>query len=281
MTTKCPTPSSTEGSVTLWFKDGNTAKSKMFNKLGSLSAVSDVYAGNVDESLNTCPSRLDLINGEMKYPGLKMFEQNTFDKRLGNYYWDNALTRKWEYLQFNPSYWAGIDCSGLVQRSIEAAKKTWEQGLGLSLPTIPIFSGELYEPNGMDKMSVGSQQFLCDGSVQVEECKWGNSYITAALSRTYNIDVENQKELLLRGDIVGYPENIAHVGIIASERWGKSKYKNTLKTSYDVIHAYGGGPTGHYNEKIPGVAPIFARRVLITGDNFATPNGYGRIKLWD
>ena len=70
-----------------------------------------------------------------------------------------------------------------------------------------------------------------------------------------------------------------HISLVYSKRWGISKYKNFLKTNYDIIHAY--GASAYDNDDNEETDPIFSRKVIITGNNIGTPNRFGRLKIWE
>ena len=287
VTTQCPTPASTKKRVTLYYtykdKNGDTRIGTKVDNLVKTTSVDASYEGNIDETAEACPSPLAATSGK-KYPGLINFELESFDKgRTGAYYQtkeaDDQLTNPWPaYPRFNPSYWAGIDCSGLVQRSIEAAK-SWESPLELRV-TIPGFKGTPAD-HGIDVWAVGSNQFECDGTVREERCKWGAKFIEPKDARVYAIDKDNS-DLILRGDLIRHP---GHAAMVYSEKrpeCSKDKKGQTTCT-YEIIHASGVTPYQQLNEEGKKIGQsIFSRKVIKTKNNIGfKPTEFGRINLWD
>ena len=148
-----------------------------------------------------------------------------------------------------PAQWGGIDCNGFVQRVINSADAmAQKENLGVNSHVQPLNSINDKKPRSYFNDPDRSH---CFGS--------------------------DDKKFIHKGDIVQYSE---HISIVYSDRWGESMYLNTLGTMYDVIHAY--GISSYDDDGDESTAPIFSRKVLITGENIGgTPSGFGRIKLWN
>ena len=190
------------------------------------------YRGNIDDSGDNCT----IAAGNKKWPGLIDTEYNL---------WYNSNSRNGP-LCFAPAYWAGIDCSGLVQRSLDIGSI---DGVNMTIPLQPEDQNVemLFTENADDKLF------------------W------------FEEDLD-ELEYIKKGDLARY--GIWHVSMIYSDG-------SITDTRYEIIHAYGGDDEGHYTfPDIPEAGDdrgqeIFGRRVMTTFENTATPNGFGRIRLWD
>lgn len=159
---------------------------------------------------------------------------------------------------FHPRYWAGIDCSGLVQQALIAAAKT-EPGVNLQGKAETALTAL-----GL----IGSQTFFKN-----------NEYVFyQEREKDPRKQVDQQKAILGKGDLVRYfdPGKTAHISIFYSD-------KTDRKGDYQIIHAFGARQSDHDNNfKTP---PVFSRKVIITGNKvsptISNPVGYGRIRLWD
>jgi hypothetical protein len=248
--TACGLASSTINSITLYYKDKDGAvKEEIGDKVIS-PAINDTYK-SVDE-LNGCQT--SNLTSNKKYPGLLLGEQISFMRGVGDYYKNENMTDEWpEYPQFNPSQWAGIDCSGLVQRAIMFGKK---QILGGRV-AVPAFSNTFSE-FGMNIGSLSSSSFL-------EE------------ERSYKF---RDEKMIKRGDLIS---TSGHIAIVYSLKYNEFSHLMDLKihlsdkNKYEVIHAYG---IDKY--KYDGVLEKFSRKVTITGGDYSSKSKtFGRLLVWD
>jgi len=164
---------------------------------------------------------------------------------------------------FNPVYWAGIDCSGLVQRVIENGRKV-VSGINITIPSPPDW--------------IGSGAFFTDDTRVY--------YIQNPSSAEDRVRVQRK---IHRGDLVRYN---GHISIVYSDRpectrSTDSSGEEQTNCSYEIIHAYGGDENGEYTcPDIPEASEnrgrtVFGRKVMRTWDNIGIPKGFGRIKLWN
>lgn len=198
------------------------------------------YRGNIED--NNCV----VGTGNKDWPGLINDEYDLW------YDDPNDPDDVFGIMAFAPQYWAGIDCSGLVQRSVENGKAVAD-GLSITIPSPPNWRT--------------SQQI-------VTENNYRNVYYLE--NPTEPSDSLEVRKKLKKGDLVRYS---GHISIVYSDRWGDSLYDtNTYPDiEYDIIHAC--GLNSYHGE--------FARKVRITGNdiigssgNIIQPSGFGRIKLW-
>ncbi len=156
---------------------------------------------------------------------------------------------------FHPQYWAGIDCSGLVQRCGEAAVNSFSDSI---VETLSL---------GRNSCQFFYDDFTC--YMHKKECvplaitDWpsGFSHLFSA--------VDSAK----RGDLVSYQY---HISIIYSDPKADG--------NYEIVHANGSRCT-KYDRRTGGCeSEKFARKVLVTDhtfERFPDPVGFGRIKLWN
>jgi peptidoglycan hydrolase-like protein with peptidoglycan-binding domain len=173
--------------------------------------------------------------------------------------WPGLLENEWELwyddpndpddehgiIAFDPQYWAGIDCSGFVQRSL-LQRRNIAPGLDITIPSPPAW--------------INSQAFFADDRVL---------YLPNTGTAEEKLKL---RQKLKKGDLVRYN---GHITIVYSD-------KATRDGNYKIIHAYGVTPYTYpsYDTQNAGLI-IFSRKVVITWDNIsATPKGFGRIKLW-
>jgi hypothetical protein len=239
---------------------GNVATNKTYAPYPYPTGVPyDTYRGDVGT-----------VDSGKQYAGLKQDEKSVWDSYFNTVSCDQITDHK-----FYSQYWAGIDCSGFVQRVINAADPIITSDNGVPPVVIKV--------DNLDDYSI-----VCNTSGRyLAKRTWVGYYfdyfsdyrVTKYLALpTSGSDRERLLKLIKKGDLMRYS---GHISIVYSKKWGESEYINTLGTLYDIIHAYGGGATGYYNENIPGKASIFARKVIVTGSNIANPSGFGRIKLWE
>ncbi len=208
------------------------------------------------ESTNTIRNReTDNINGN-EYRG----NINNTNCVLGTGNNDWAGLTQSEYnlglAPFTIDYWAGIDCSGLAQRSVNNGRNV---ATGLNI-TIPL-------PGNW----IRAQDFFTNSRV---------FYITLPEDIAVNLQERNRwLGKLRKGDLVRYD---GHISIIYSNR----PNCGTTTCTYEIIHAYGTPRADLDND--PTTPMAFTRKVVITPNNmetsagpFPNPTGFGRIKLWD
>jgi hypothetical protein len=228
--------------------------------------VPDDYKGDLHKKGTVTEGKIGAVDEKKKWAGLINTELSAY------YAWLNGLTKSEKDAQkenhkYYKSHWAGIDCMGLVLRSIGAG----DAGLsGMDLPTLCYTDADTCNASG----PLGSDYSISNLSTSIF-----NSVDKKYSKDAYHRMKKKGKELKLikKGDLVLYD---GHISIVYSERWGESKYKATKGTDYDVIHAYGGGKTSRYSEKIKDKPPIFARKVMVTGADISNPSSFGRIKIW-
>ena len=211
-----------------------------------------------------------------KYAGLMMYEQqssvNTYGSIVG--YFDvtaqqcalvdsvngqGATTSLLAY--YDAKYWAGIDCSGLVQRSLTRANKA----------NIPGIKSEVQDlgPSMCDLPG----QAKCGKDIYSQDFIPSYAYKFNVSGTTATTQAEVLKKVK-RGDVVVSKGHIAMV------------YSDSVQNNgnYEIIHAYGGDCTEY--DKNTGLCKIgaFSRKVLTTSNKFKgfpDTKGFGRIKLWD
>ncbi len=207
------------------------------------------------ESTNTIRNReTDNINGN-EYRG----NINNTNCVLGTGNNDWAGLTQSEYnlglAPFSIDYWAGIDCSGLAQRSVNNGRNV---ATGLNI-TIPL-------PGNW----IRAQDFFTDSRV---------FYIVLPEDTPTNLQERNRwLGKLRKGDLVRYD---GHISIVYSE---KPENCNDNICIYRIIHAYGSSSYQPINPQtgLDEGPRIFSRKVIITRQNIGSePMGFGRIKLWD
>ena len=210
--------------------------------------------------------------GRYKYAGLRRHEYNAarVQELLGytegvDFIIPDPPLKTTVLEQFKETLWAGIDCSGLVQRSVNRADD-------LDLPGAH---------SDLDDLGDGLQCKV--GSKGCEPCGSGDyvpEYAHTILDK--NTSKDKKPDLIKtarKGDVVVYS---GHIALVYSDRLACD---NQANCTYEIIHAYGGGRNGeyrypHYDPILPG-EEVFARKVIRTWQDIAKPTGFGRIKLWD
>jgi hypothetical protein len=154
--------------------------------------------------------------------------------------------------QFNAKYWAGIDCSGLVVRSLQFAHSRLEW---LDL--------QGYYAHPMDSIAWINSSKLFDPQLVffMKAVPWNNENA-----------VNSQHEKLKQGDLVSYSGHVSFV-----------YFSSPSSGRFQILHAFG---NNYYSEMINNIkTKIFSRKVIITEDNVShaltRPKGYGRIRLWN
>jgi len=246
------------GSVSKWKAPPNSIhEASQMN--GNLTDGELKYRGNVEDSdgkLYDLNTRVTSSTFPRKWAGLYGTSEEYFN-------WSNSGQSN-EH-NYNPKYWDGIDCVGLVLRSISNADTVVSS---VSLPDL------CYNDSCSEKGPLGSDESIKN----LATSNFNPATVSYSGTAYFRIAKKGQDiELIRKGDLALYNY---HIAIIYSDKYGKSKYKITKGTKYDIIHAYDGGPSQRYNEKIKGKEPIFGRKVMITGADISTPTGFARIKIW-
>lgn len=183
--------------------------------------------------------------------------------------WPGLYEKEYTYKKPSPYYmtqWAGIDCSGLVIRSLLYAKQRAVVSLGDICTDYDKDKNSCNARTGIDT-PVG----LFDTSVS----RFFNGGNKGVVHYYFNND---SKRKIHRGDAVQY--GTTHISMVYSERWGVSQKLG----NYDIIHAYG---SAHYDDKQVGDL-VFSRKALITADDIPNssggilkPKGFARINIWE
>jgi hypothetical protein len=163
--------------------------------------------------------------------------------------------------QYRPNFWAGIDCSGFVQRSINKA-----------------------DASGIPSASSQIPALLSSGSyTQYSAYAVGSFDLVHNSKYSYQMPYNAQNEALSlaavrKGDLVGYAR---HVAIVHSDKPACVETQQGSNCEYNIIHAYGDRRydfSGNGFEE-PGE---FSRKVVLTRKNIGSnPTGFGRLKLWN
>jgi len=220
-------------------------------------AVNNGYAGNVNDGTGA-------YAGSKQYPGLKQDEYNL---------WDDLQSEDATDIQdcngdarFNPLNWAGIDCSGFVQRLTNYAE--YDQGTMTTAWGINTNIGDIRTTLTLTGV-IAAASFFTTERVSF----WDNPDTTA------NQAILQRK--LKKGDLVRYGNT--HISMIYSD----APTCDDSVCTYDIVHASG-------NERIcyglpgePETCTGFNRKVTTNSISnsikglFRNPTGFGRIKLWD
>jgi hypothetical protein len=214
---------------------------------GVYATIPDGYRGDINDNTGAIGATID----KKKWPGLYNTEINA-----------NSLDQP-----FYPHYWAGIDCSGFVNRLLKYAQESMNTNGSIINMNVPVQVGSgtanYTEETAMDW--VGNNTFFNTDGI---------SY-----SRPFN----QVQQFIRRGDILNY--NGDHVSTVYSDRPTSCTTNANGQTTctYEIIHAYGGDT---YKKIINGIEQrVFSRKVLVTPNDISTtisnPTGFGRIKLWD
>ncbi len=204
------------------------------------------------ESTNTIRNReTDNINGN-EYRG--NINNTNCVLGTGNNDWAGLTQNEYNLglAPFSIDYWAGIDCSGLAQRSVNNGRNV---ATGLNI-TIPL-------PGNW----IRAQDFFTDSRV---------FYIVLPEDTPTNIQERNRRLSKLRkGDLVRYD---GHISIVYSNR----PNCGTTTCNYEIIHAFS-WECSNVNSNTCRRYPWF-RKVGVTTNGhpgLSAPTGFGRIKLWD
>jgi len=202
-----------------------------------------------------------------KYAGLYQNEkEQVWDPHFRTAACDQITEHK-----FYPQHWAGIDCSGIVQRMINHADVT-------VTPASPI-------PGVNTRVwNLDAYQIVCNANGRyLKNRSWNNYFFDEAFDITKHISLagltQQQKDeklkLLKKGDLIHYS---GHVSTVYSER----AIMVGTQTRYQIIHAYGSHEYTYpvYDVELPN-QKVFSRKVIVTWQNVSIPQGFGRIKLWN
>ena len=205
------------------------------------------YRGKVNDV--TCSH----LGGEKGYPGLSKEELNTASKDQP--YW--------------PTYWAGIDCSGFVQRVVLVSQKK--------------IGGEIV------KTRFKELEWSHAPKDVIRNAMWSGAFIEEQYSYYIQTpDIGNFK----RGDFVVYDSDnngiIDHISLIycTPDDDPEGECAGLTTGQYKIIHAFGTSKADIDNDRATPM--VFTRKVVITPNQmetsigpFPSPLGFGRIKLWD
>jgi hypothetical protein len=157
---------------------------------------------------------------------------------------------------FDPKNWAGIDCSGFVQRAIVKAKshEKYAQQVNIQINSIKPSPGlEL----------VGASGFFSDT----------HSFYKAR--KGSGVESSEETKILRKGDLIKYGGHISMVYSDKADDDGK----------YEIIHAFGPDSGKADIDNDDKSDKVFARKVTKTAnyvpDELTNPKGYGRIRLWE
>jgi hypothetical protein len=194
---------------------------------------------------------------------------------------ENNEYQQIEFKQFDPLYWAGIDCSALVTRTVQAGLEKMKDGTEYFIKLAPVSNGSSLIEFHQDAAVAnwGSDTFFRRTVNTAKGEKLMVHYLSDKSAKTVS--------KLHRGDLIDYPN---HISLVYSEDRPACSATTDSKTrkkvencSYEIIHAYGGDS---YKKIINGVEKrVYSRKVLISPNDISTtinnPTGFGRIKLWD
>jgi hypothetical protein len=211
--------------------------------------VPDDYRGNISQSSDKPDP--GIITGKSRWAGLNINEFTLIKAGAE---------------QYKPfEYWSGIDCSGLVQRSIMAGKVLGINGVSVNVLDL---RDKDSDNNGVD-----------DGAMQ----SWQFYDSTRAFLIPYPTSSEEQIKVVKkihRGDLAVYSGHIAMVYCTPDDD-PTGECAGLKQEQYKIIHAYGWNyytPLDVNGDPLPR---IFSRKVLVTGTNIGVmPIGFGRIILW-
>lgn len=186
----------------------------------------------------------------MRWPGLKQNELEVWknDKYIKDH-------------RYNKNFWAGIDCSGLVLKTISHANSTIGTKAKSSIPSNRINADSIFFSGNLD--------------------------ITATFYFGYDDpgDLPNDidESQLRRGDFLGNRIDPSHIVIFYSHK----PSKNVLGVrKWQIIHAYGHLDKNEKDFISNDKKREFARKVVLSADNkqlegLGSPDIAGRITLWD
>ncbi|MDH3976822.1 MAG: hypothetical protein OEV42_21375, partial [Deltaproteobacteria bacterium] len=229
--------------------------------------------------------RGNLVNNDPgnMYAGLKRHEYNKWMYRYFNLDGNNTFQFVPSEHYFYPLHWAGIDCSGFVQRVVNATEnKLNKESLLPAVKTrlIDLADYDEYCDNlNCYRHRASNGTFANKDPVNATPAKYLTYYKTLP-----NDEAERNKVFikLKKGDVLKY-RNV-HVSMVYDIDVSQCNANNC---NYEIIHAYGVNCFKKERDKLtnqckPGT---FKRKVVVTPNNISgtlkTPTGFGRIKLWD
>jgi hypothetical protein len=224
----------------------------------------DSYRGNVGQ-----------VDPGKQYAGLRDTEKAIWDTQFLTANCDQITNHK-----FYPQYWAGIDCSGFIQRVINAADPALNPNNGMppvtiwDVPNLEEYKVVCLGP-GANNRDLKNRTWVSYFFDYFSDSRRATRYIVLPDSGT---ERERLLKLIKKGDLIRYDD--IHISMVYSERWGVSN----KGTDYDIIHAYG---SSTYFDRIMNKY-VFSREVIITGNDLPSqgggilqPTGFGRLKLWN
>ncbi|MDH3976818.1 MAG: hypothetical protein OEV42_21355, partial [Deltaproteobacteria bacterium] len=213
---------------------------------------------------------------ENMYAGLKEHEYNRWMNSYFNLDNNNHTTFIPDDHYFYPLHWAGIDCSGFVQRMVNAADPVTNSGSDVPPVTVNVKNLEDYFE-------------ACDDlSCYRRNRSWNEYYFNDQYEATYNKSLVNNRiemlKKLKRGDVLQYR---GHIAMVYSDRVDCSGGNNVC--DYQIIHAHGVHEICSNQENLPEVNCVpDMRKVIIQtinsqlrSDNLINPRRMGRFMLWD
>ncbi len=232
------------------------------------TTVSELYEGNLNATCNVGSA----ANTKNKYPGLLWHEFNSttsynlvadcVDNQCQSY--PSAPRATFVFPQYSAKFWAGIDCSGFVQRVVNKAEH----------PELPNSTTEM--------PGVSTKVLLLGDSGDFDHYAAAAQNTATLFSKTFDMSYNPQNEAqtlkkVRKGDVVKYP---THMTIIYSDR---PMCDGVSKCRYQIIHAYGWHKYQPLDDDGDDDGPtVFSRKVISTKQNItAVPVGFGRIKMWD
>ncbi len=252
------------------------------SKIATQPRINRNYAGNLVTGA-TCT-----LGGALKYPGLYEWEWRARLSSSPTYTMQNLQSLMAHWAAFEPQYWAGIDCSGLVSRTMQASQQQFVSGGNAYFINLARISNgtagstpvEFYTNAARENWGSGTYfRFMDNATATYDETKINihPSFNEKSMVHYLSDTSVNTVRKLHKGDIVKYN---GHISTIYSS---DKQNCNATACTYEIIHAYG---VDTYKKIVNGVEQrIFSRKVLVTPNDISTtisnPTGFGRIKLWD
>ena len=235
----CIPPSSTPtpNAVTYYVKNTDGTFKQQSGKIVQGTTVPKAYLGNLQTGI--CAA-----GGGLRYPGLFSWELASAD-----YYTEQKDSTRQTNPQFNSSNWAGIDCSGLVTRTMQKSLQNMSSGSTyfVQLPTIS--NGKsLVQFN--DWNNAAQNWFTGAYAKTADKLTDGETLVAHQMDKT-----TASMKGLHQGDLVHYK---GHISIVYAEMTcttannGNTTCTYTDKPvcttdskgqttcTYEIIHAYGG-----------------------------------------
>jgi hypothetical protein len=220
--------------------------SSVYGNIASLDDGILLYKGNIKEADGQIA-----VGESHKWAGLYSYRPGINGTEYSKWQADGQLGGH----RFSPSNWAGVDCIGLVQRTLQAAEEPFEGQLNLVKGPIN---------NKGDVAPITDERQISWGI--------GAQGLYAKGDEAYKTIIPTN--LIKKGDVAFYGNiSISHITIVYSERWGISEKLG----NYDIIHAYGNN--SFYDKELG--EDVFSRKVIITDDEILVPKRIGRIKIWE